>query len=738
MKRILYATGTPLPPKTPLVFCNYNGSSCCDSNQDSKIQKQFESMAVSQPACASLLKSILCSRCDPFSAELFTIKTVPRQVPVLCNSTVSSNSSQTNQANNNFCEKVWDTCQNVSVINSPFSPLLQGQAPTPANSSNKLTDIWQSKSDFCNVVGGPSLKDSVCFNGEKVRVNITTNSTKFPPNGMCLEKISNGSYLDMAAHTDGSNRAFFSNQKGQIWLATIPEIGSGRGLDLDESNPFLDLTDEVHFDTQFGLMSIALHPNFAENGRFFASFNCDKSENPSCAGRCACNSDVNCDPSKLPRNAAEPCRHQTVIAEYTVNGTASSRASVIPVASPVEKRRIFTMGLPFTSHHGGQILFGPDDGYLYFMMGDGGGEDPYNFAQNKKSLLGKIMRFDVDKIPSESEIAKLGLWGNYSIPSDNPYVEDKDLQPEIWALGFSNPWRCSFDAERPSYFMCADVGQIQYAKKSPEKSCRHTKQQAKQNGKKEPLALGWCAHNGKKPGSNVPISIGNPLPIKRYRRRKREGGAVLPPNDFEEVDIITKNGNYGWRVYEGPTLYTPEETPGGNTSVNSIKPIFPVMGYRHSDINMNTGSASITGGFFYRSTTDPCLYGSYLYGDLYAQDMFAGVETPENSGTFTTKKISFACAKDSPIPCTLIPGSSLPALGYLFSYAQDNNNDIYLLSSSGVYRLVPPSRCNYTCEYETKTTSPSTGPLTPTRGSNANTFKPSSKTLFVLLFLFLV
>lgn len=71
-------------------------------------------------------------------------------------------------------------------------------------------------------------------------------------------------------------------------------------------------------------------------------------------------------------------------------------------AKPVEVRRIFTMGLPFTSQHGGQILFGPTDGYLYFMMGDGGGVgDPYNFSQNKKSLLGKIMRLDVDNIPSE-------------------------------------------------------------------------------------------------------------------------------------------------------------------------------------------------------------------------------------------------------------------------------------------------------------------------------------------------
>ncbi|XP_035838495.1 HIPL1 protein-like isoform X2 [Helianthus annuus] len=110
----------PVTHKTPPTFCNYNGSSCCDSTDNSNIRKQFESMNVSQPACASVLKSILCLRCDPFSAELFTIKTVARQVPVLCNSTVSST--------NNYCETVWDTCQNVSITNSPFSPSLQVSA----------------------------------------------------------------------------------------------------------------------------------------------------------------------------------------------------------------------------------------------------------------------------------------------------------------------------------------------------------------------------------------------------------------------------------------------------------------------------------------------------------------------------------------------------------------------------------------------------------------------------------
>lgn len=78
---------------------------------------------------------------------------------------------------------------------------------------------------------------------------------------------------------------------------------------------------------------------------------------------------------------------------------------------------------------------------------------------------------------------------------------------------------------------------------------------------------------------------------------------------YESVDMITKDGNYGWRVYEGPYLYTPPQSPGGNTSVTSIKEIFPVMGYDHDAVNKQEGSASITGGYFYRSMTDPCMYG---------------------------------------------------------------------------------------------------------------------------------
>ncbi|XP_015967680.1 HIPL1 protein [Arachis duranensis] len=637
----------PFTLNKTLGFCPYNGSTCCNSTQDAQIQKQFQAMKVSDPACASVLKSILCARCDPFSAELYTVQSSPRSVPVLCNSTVPANSSQSKAAAvEDFCSQVWDTCQTVYITNSPFAPSLQGQARGPQIKANatKLTNLWQSKTDFCSAFGGTSTNTSVCFEGEPVALNKTTTPIN-PPLGLCLEKIGNGSYLSMAAHPDGSNRAFFSNQMGKVWLATLPDKESGGTLKLDESSPFVDLTDQVYFNTLFGMMGMAFHPNFAQNGRFFASFNCDKSKWSGCNGRCACNSDVNCDPSKIGTDhGSAPCQYQTVIAEYTANGTGSQPSSA-ESAKPTEVRRIFTMGLPYTSHHGGQILFGPEDGYLYFMMGDGGGSgDPNNFSQNKKSLLGKIMRIDVDNIPSAAEISKLGLWGNYSIPKDNPFSEDKDLQPEIWALGLRNPWRCSFDSERPSYFVCADVGQDLY----------------------------------------------------------------------EEVDLITKGGNYGWSVYEGPYLFNPTQSVGGNTSVKSINSIFPILGYNHSVVNKNEGSASITGGYVYRSTTDPCTYGRYLYGDLYAGAIWAATEDPENSGNFSTNKTPFKCAHDSAIKCDSAPGSSLPALGYIFSFGEDNNKDVYILASAGVYRVVRPSRCSYACSLEkTTATNPTSQPPGP-------------------------
>lgn len=91
---------------------------------------------------------------------------------------------------------------------------------------------------------------------------------------------------------------------------------------------------------------------------------------------------------------------------------------------------------------------------------------------------------------------------------------------------------------------------------------------------------------------------------------------------------------------------------------------------------------------------------SYLYGDLYAKNIWAAAESPTDSGNFTKTDMPFGCAHDSPLNCTTVPNTPLPALGYIFSFAQDNRKDVFILTSTGVYRVVRPSRCGYTCPKE--------------------------------------
>ncbi|MCL7039269.1 hypothetical protein MKW94_019451 [Papaver nudicaule] len=597
-----------------------------------ELQKVFHSMNITDHGCGSLVKSILCAQCHRFSWDLFGSDSGTRTVPILC--TAAASLSLSNKAtSNNFCSKVWDACKTASILNSPFAPSRRDRMEVSVRSaSSKLADLWTSNTSFCKAFGGSPDDGMVCFNGTSAVLRNTENPQ--PPNGICLEKVANGSYLDMTAHPDGSSRVFLASQQGKVWLVNVPEEGAGEEMVLDESNPFVDLSDTVHVSTELGLMSVAFHPNFAHNGRFFGSYNCDRDHWSGCSGRCSCNTDVDCNPAKLhTRYGDRPCQFHTVISEYTANSSGSDPSSATK-GDPVEVRRIFTMGIAYTIANGGQILFGPD-GYLYFMTGDGETElDQYNLAQNKKSLLGKILRFDVDNFPSEAELNKLNAWGNYSIPKDNPFIRDKDSLPEIWALGLRNPWRCSFDSERPSYFLCIDSGKDQY----------------------------------------------------------------------EEVNIATKGGNYGWPYFEGTFPFHSQNSSRENKDNNSTTNlIYPLMGYDHSLANTNEGSSSIAGGFVYRSNTDPCLYGKYLFSDLYGFAMWAGTENPVNSGSFTTAKVPFSCSRNSPIQCNLEKEKSHLNLGYVFALGKDNKKDIYLLTSNGVLRIAPPSRCNYICSKENVT-----------------------------------
>jgi glucose/arabinose dehydrogenase len=141
---------------------------------------------------------------------------------------------------------------------------------------------------------------------------------------------------------------------------------------------------------------------------------------------------------------------------FFVDDTDTSGATVIEkfhvsanpdIADPASGRILLRIIQPYTNHNGGMIAFGPNDGYLYIGMGDGGlGGDPENRAQNPDSLLGKILRIDVDGA------------GPYIIPPTNPFYGGSSPRPEIWAMGVRNPWRYSFDKATGDLYI-ADVGQ---------------------------------------------------------------------------------------------------------------------------------------------------------------------------------------------------------------------------------------------------------------------------------------
>lgn len=201
---------------------------------------------------------------------------------------------------------------------------------------------------------------------------------------------------------DGSGRLYVLEQEGLIRVIADGEL-------LPE--PFLDLRERVGRNAnEQGLLGMAFHPDFTENGFFYLNYT-DEDGN-------------------------------TVVARYQ----AAEPASGAPVAQRDSEVRLLFVVQPYGNHNGGHIQFGPD-GYLYIGMGDGGsGGDPQGNAQNPQTLLGKLLRLDVDGGQP------------YAIPPGNPYAEGEDGLPEIMALGLRNPWKFDFDAATGALYI-ADVGQ---------------------------------------------------------------------------------------------------------------------------------------------------------------------------------------------------------------------------------------------------------------------------------------
>ena len=220
-----------------------------------------------------------------------------------------------------------------------------------------------------------------------------------------LESVTKGlkAPLGLFHAGDGSGRLFLLEQRG-----TIQTLKKGHPL----KTPFLDIRDRVTSGGEMGLLGLAFHPAFPQTGRFFVNYT-------SRAGGL-----------------------HTVISEFrAAEGADAADARV--------ERILLSIPQPYSNHNGGEIAFGPD-GMLYIGLGDGGAaNDPHGNGQSLATLLGKMLRIDVDRAEGATP---------YGIPPDNPFVGRKNAAPEIWAYGLRNPWRFAFDPVTGRLY-AADVGQ---------------------------------------------------------------------------------------------------------------------------------------------------------------------------------------------------------------------------------------------------------------------------------------
>jgi len=286
--------------------------------------------------------------------------------------------------------------------------------------------------------------------------------------------------LELTHAGDGSGRVFVVEQRGLIHVfANRP--------DADRTSVFLDIRDVVsRDDNEEGLLGLAFHPRYKENGQFFVYY------------------------STRPR--------ASIVSRFRVSASDPNRAD------RRSEEILMRIPQPFGNHNGGSIEFGPE-GYLYIGLGDGGAaNDPFGNGQNLKTLLGKILRIDVDR--RDPGLA-------YAIPKDNPFAGRSDgTRGEIWAYGLRNVWRLAFDRATGDLW-AGDVGQ----------------------------------------------------------------------NRYEEIDLIVRGGNYGWKLREGFHPFEPQAPQTGDVLIDPL-----VEYFRHEGL-------SVTGGRVYRGTRLPEYQGAYFYGD---------------------------------------------------------------------------------------------------------------------------
>jgi glucose/arabinose dehydrogenase len=295
--------------------------------------------------------------------------------------------------------------------------------------------------------------------------------------------------LELTSPDDNTDRIFVVEQKGVI---RVFENSASK----QTSAVFLDIENQVSDGGEMGLLGLAFHPEYKTNGYFYVNY--------------------------TRRNPLE-----TVISRFRVSPSNAN------TADPKTELVLLRFEQPYDNHNGGKIAFG-NDGLLYIATGDGGAwGDQNNRAQNRKELLGKILRIDVNKPSSDRK---------YTIPSDNPFNGNKEgYREEIYAYGMRNPWRFSFDRQTGTLW-AGDVGQ----------------------------------------------------------------------NKFEEIDIIEKGGNYGWRIMEANECYRTRTCDAAGLKV-------PIWNYLQGT---ETGT-SVTGGYVCRDKSLPGLAGKYIYGDFVTGNVWA-------------------------------------------------------------------------------------------------------------------
>jgi glucose/arabinose dehydrogenase len=327
-----------------------------------------------------------------------------------------------------------------------------------------------------------------------------------------IEEVMDGlaAPLILVSPPDDSGRLFVADQVGMIWIVTE----EGEQLE----TPFLDLTDRLvqlnpGYDER-GLLGLTFHPEYAENGRFFVYYS-----------------------APLRSGAPSGWNHTSNISEFTVSDDDPD------VADAGSERIIMEVDQPQSNHNGGHVTFGPD-GYFYIALGDGGGAHDIGTGhtpeigngQDITNLLGSILRIDVDGDEP------------YGIPDDNPFVGEEGMD-EIFAYGFRNPYRMSFDMEGDGRLFTGDVGQ----------------------------------------------------------------------DLWEEVNIVTLGGNYGWPIKEGTQCFSPgsptnppetcpDEGPQGEPLID------PILEYLNANVAEGLGRAVI-GGHIYRGSDLPQFEGRYVFGD---------------------------------------------------------------------------------------------------------------------------